>query len=458
MNGVKKQSRSKGSGHIFKRGKTYYLQYDINGKRKKVSLKCNHLKDKIIEGKVIKGAETCADEILAPAVQAKTKEQVLLHVAENRKLIKRTKVLLDDAWEWYLRSSSRPDSSPKTLDGYRYMFKNLCDWIREKHPIVTHLSQVTDDIANEYAQYLWNREVLVNCADSASGKEKRKISAKTFNDHIKALSLVTRVLSNDAGVDRNPWKSIQKKQQNKQTRKEFTEDEVKKILQAFDDPNLKLLNQNEMKVMFHFGAWTGLRLIDCALMTWGNINLERNVISCTPVKTKRVQRVVVIPIHPSLESQLEIAINWKQDDYVLPKVAERYKRNPSGVQKDVIKVFTHIGLETSAKINDPHRARRANVYGFHSFRHSFVSFCAKAGVPLPVVQSIVGHGNPAITRHYVHIGEESVRKAVDALPMATATVGKKPSDSDRLERIGKLLDGEDNLSDREQRILKIIRE
>ncbi len=35
---------------------------------------------------------------------------------------------------------------------------------------------------------------------------------------------------------------------------------------------------------------------------------------------------------------------------------------------------------------------------------------------MPVVQAIVGHGNPAITRHYIHIGEESVKQAINALP------------------------------------------
>ena len=40
---------------------------------------------------------------------------------------------------------------------------------------------------------------------------------------------------------------------------------------------------------------------------------------------------------------------------------------------------------------------------------------------MPVVQSIVGHGSPAITRHYVHIGESAARQAINALPMNGST-------------------------------------
>ena len=45
-----------------------------------------------------------------------------------------------------------------------------------------------------------------------------------------------------------------------------------------------------------------------------------------------------------------------------------------------------------------------------------MSFATNSGVPLPVVQSIVGHHSSAMTRHYYHANEEALRKAVDAVP------------------------------------------
>lgn len=54
--------------------------------------------------------------------------------------------------------------------------------------------------------------------------------------------------------------------------------------------------------------------------------------------------------------------------------------------------------------------------GFHSLRHSFVSLCREANAPLSVVESIVGHSNPAMTRHYTHVSELVASQAVAALP------------------------------------------
>ena len=62
------------------------------------------------------------------------------------------------------------------------------------------------------------------------------------------------------------------------------------------------------------------------------------------------------------------------------------------------------------------RQRPTPYATFHSLRHSFVSFATNSGVPLPVIQSIVGHHSSAMTRHYYHVNEKALRKAVDSVP------------------------------------------
>ena len=73
------------------------------------------------------------------------------------------------------------------------------------------------------------------------------------------------------------------------------------------------------------------------------------------------------------------------------------------------------------------RSRKTVVASFHSLRHTFVSLSANAGVPLPVVQSIVGHTSTAMTRHYYHENEAILRQAVDAIPAIGAGAACKPS-------------------------------
>jgi len=52
---------------------------------------------------------------------------------------------------------------------------------------------------------------------------------------------------------------------------------------------------------------------------------------------------------------------------------------------------------------------------FHDLRHSFISLMAERGVPLPVVQSMVGHLSAKVTRHYTHISSQAARQAVELL-------------------------------------------
>lgn len=57
------------------------------------------------------------------------------------------------------------------------------------------------------------------------------------------------------------------------------------------------------------------------------------------------------------------------------------------------------------------------VYGFHSLRHTAVTFFAESGVPLAVAQQIIGHRSPAITARYTHIGAKAMQEAVASLPV-----------------------------------------
>jgi integrase len=120
-------------------------------------------------------------------------------------------------------------------------------------------------------------------------------------------------------------------------------------------------------------------------------------------------------------------------DYVLPEFAALYLKNTSEMSKRVHKHFEACGVRTQKPgtgyiVKKDTKGRERRVYsgkravvevGFHSLRHTFVSLCREANAPLAVVEAIVGHANPAMTRHYTHIGEAAATTAVAALPDIT---------------------------------------
>ncbi len=124
---------------------------------------------------------------------------------------------------------------------------------------------------------------------------------------------------------------------------------------------------------------------------------------------------------------------------MLPVLGERYNKSKSSIVRSVQRVFAAAGFENPKEEGK----RRVTKYGFHSFRHSFVSFLINAGVPVAVVQEIVGHGNPIMTQHYTHISQKQRHKILNALP---GQYSKATTPEDKLHEIRKLLENKKKLS------------
>jgi integrase len=52
---------------------------------------------------------------------------------------------------------------------------------------------------------------------------------------------------------------------------------------------------------------------------------------------------------------------------------------------------------------------------FHDLRHTFISLMGERGVPLAVLQGMVGHLSAKMIRHYTHISTQAARQAVELL-------------------------------------------
>ena len=103
-----KKTNPKGAGHIFKRGAIYYLQYDVNGRRKKISLGVKSRRD----------AETKAKEILEPLREETTKEKIAVHIGKARNLLSSRKLTLEQVWDKFA-IKLRKDLSKDTVENYR---------------------------------------------------------------------------------------------------------------------------------------------------------------------------------------------------------------------------------------------------------------------------------------------------------------------------------------------------
>jgi hypothetical protein len=87
-----------------------------------------------------------------------------------------------------------------------------------------------------------------------------------------------------------------------------------------------------------------------------------------------------------------------------------------------------LGIKTQREV--PDRKRKQSVKDFHSLRHCFCYYAGMRNVPLPVVQSIVGHLTQSMTRHYQSHADKQARMEGVAL-MHGLTSGEVESKAEK---------------------------
>ena len=427
-------------GSLFKRGRNFYLKWVVEGR-----VFCKVLKDEL--GNPIKER--------GKAEQAREREMAVFRVADGKsalesiagrlegrkaELVRLTEKenppqAVEGAWEVYLASPNRPDTGPDTLAVYQGQFGQFQSWLKERYPGRLLLKDVTEDVAEEYASYLG----------------RGGLSPNTYNKHVRVLELVFRVLRRKGRLSENPWEGIQRKKLETSSRRELTVEELRNVCQKAT---------GELRALLALGVYTGLRLKDCASLRWGEVDLQRGLIRRVPSKTaRRNPKPVIIPIHGSLRAILAEAKRVRGEEYVLPETARAYLGGGTGKKGVIDRIQQHFiaqgvrvhkqgtGPESAKskseavegktavketahgrKRAEPGTTKRAVVeVGFHSLRHTFVSLCRESNAPLAVVESIVGHSNPAMTRHYTHVGELAAGRAVAALPSVMGEAAPTPA-------------------------------
>ena len=427
------RGRQKGTGTVFKKGNRFYFQTKTDGVRKTELL---HNDD----------GTPCTTEAQATAAAARINKSkrdldaiqdhkaAVEAIAKDRKLIASLTTTPADIWETFINSPTRPhDSSEARQRDQKRVIDRLVDWCGRQTPQITTMDGMT---AEALAKFL---------NDTYGG-----LSGRSYCEAITIMRHVFKHTSKALGLDSNPAESLEGRALKTKSRKEFTPSQVQAILQGFDggfffdaevvrmttgrnhERVVKRLEYRpeyprQFRTLILLMMFTGCRCGDACGMTWEAVNLATNTITFTPHKTAESSGVVVsLPLHPMLRAGLIEAREWKRDGHILPDVAARYENNPTGIYgtiKKIVKCAT--GLEVTAKDGE---GRGAAQYGAHSFRHSFVSFCASAGVPLAVVQQIVGHGSPAMTEHYFNASRDAKQAAIEALPDIGAEVPQQPKD------------------------------
>lgn len=350
---------------VYLRGKTWWLDYYANGKNIR---KSTHLTDKV-----------AAEAVLATmklARQQKTASSTIATMLESiyNEAIPKSGLPIRSAWTTYLETAKGAgigDVAKDTLRKRKLHFHALAEWLERERPIVQNVQDVDGPAAAAYAAHL-----------AAKG-----LSAKTRQITIADLSTVWKTLGLASDDIRNPWPALRPRNTDSKRHPAFTRAEEARVMAAARKRG------DGWPLMCLLGRHTGLRYGDIATLSWADIRLDKGIIDIIPRKTTRHRVRVVVPIEahslaPALASARKSA---KGNGLLFPRHAAAYLSTGMGP-----KGSRFAEILAAAKL-DP-----LDGYTFHSWRHTFRTRLAEAGVSTETAMRLCGHTNARTSATYDH--------------------------------------------------------
>lgn len=309
----------------------------------------------------------------------------------------------------------------------------VCDWFadwlankaKSKAPSTVKEYRVT---LSGFERYLAKRAdqslELVTARDVLSWRDSLisdGLHPTTVNNRVKILRMPFAVAVDQGVLRVNPAGARNVEPlpaERKMEKGVFTLDDVQKMLEVSPD---------DWKGAILIAYYTGARLRDVTNMKWESVNLHERTLSFIPMKTARrgtKPKKVTLPIHPNLEAHLLVLPAPNSGKAPLfPTLAGRGtggKGGPGtkgGLSLEFRALMESAGIQPEVEYADAEgRGRKIMKRSFHSFRHSFNSALANAGVNQELRQQLTGHASAEVNKLYTHHELEVMRTAMEKLP------------------------------------------
>lgn len=366
---------------VYLREKLWHYSFMCNGER--------------IRGSTGKTNEKDAKKFEADKIKELKGKQAVVQLAEKVQSICFGKSIpLKDAFDEFLKIPRRTEAGAERKQANRAKFDDFVVFMSSKYPEVQQMNAVTTQHAQEYIQYLrqhgrFHKEVCYKRGKRTitHAKLPATLAVDTVNGWLSLLKMVFSTLMERAEMHKNPFVTIQNQKKDTVAREAFSPEELKLIGEKSKDTYLYPL--------FLTGISTGLREGDICTLRWNEINLNTGwIVNRILLKTGKK---VSIPLLPGLHKYLSELPH--DGEYCFPELQSIYSNNGSRIGKDVTAFLESLDIESNRVA--PGRSRASSIKDVHSLRHTFAYLAAINNMPLPVVQSVLGHFSPEMTKAYM---------------------------------------------------------
>ncbi|MBR0342447.1 MAG: tyrosine-type recombinase/integrase [Oscillospiraceae bacterium] len=420
MSKRKKTARNKGQGTLERKSNGIYLaRWIVEGRKYSRST-----------GTTIREE---AERILADFVkpyQSKSKIKRLAYLAAEMKgeqdrltaeELRKPAMRIDEALERYFADVNADKVTDGTVNVYHHRFRRFMDFIKSRKgdEKVVELRHVTPDMARDFLEEL----------------KKENVSDNTYNGYLSFLRTMWRRLFKAARITVNPWEEYRKRRNIKANKREnFTRAEIRKVLDS---------TKGDWRTIWIIGYATSLRVSDCSKLKWESINLDSNIITVVPYKTRlKKPAPMSIPIHQDLRAVLLSVPVEERKGFVVPECAAAYDNGT--LTYKLKNILEACGIKTSKKDEN---GKTICLKSFHSTRSFAATEMANAGIPLTDICSMLNHSSVETTEGYLRKDRSRLSHCVEVLPsMFGENVAPKVSlsiDEDVADLLkSKLLQGE----------------
>ena len=362
---------------IFKRGKVYHYRVSVDGVVQRGSTGATNKKDALAFEERIRGEYENA---------SKNQKKVLLD-GDGAK--GPGKLDMPGLWKLFIMAPSYRKTTKDDI--IRAYWTDWCEFIAEVHPS-SKVHNCPKRFAEDYSRYLQDHGRF-SPKSNASGK---KLAGNTINAIIGSCRRVYQAYVDHFGLDprMNPFDGIKPIKKGEEPREAFTVEELRIIGEKAE---------GWIKHLFVVGLYTGLREGDICLLRWKDVDMKARWITVKMSKTKKTVEIpIVAPLYSHLEKLREKAGNavmpsFYLNTYLSDTYNDKSKRGTIGSDVEWF-LRERCGIVTSEKLEN--RTRVVKRKDVHSLRHTFVYLAAINGIPLPIVQNIVGHVSGDMTAKY----------------------------------------------------------
>jgi len=278
-----------------------------------------------------------------------------------------------------------------------HRFDELCDYWIEHQASRKRSSKDDESIIRRHLRPAFGGlllgEVTVRRVDRFV-TSKSELSPKTVHNHLTLLKSMLNL-----AVELGWLVKVPKIQKPRLVEQDYgwlkTEADIRALLGAATEEAPGVLE------IYATAVYTGMRAGELLGLTWGEIDLERRLITVLrsydkPTKTAAIRRV------PILDPLLPVLRRWALEcptEVVFPGATGEPQGPGARVLQEVLKRC----LERAELIGEEGHYERVT---FHHLRHTFASHWVMAGGDMYRLQKILGHKSVQMTQRYAHLAPE----------------------------------------------------